>query len=47
MANSEDPGSTLFAYGILLETFVYEILGLLPYLDTLKHSTFKATKYWY
>ena len=42
MANSEDPdqtapsgavwsGSALFAYGILSETLVLEILGHLPY----------------
>ena len=42
MANSEDPdqtapegavwsGSALFAYGILLETLAFKILGHLPY----------------
>ena len=44
MANSEDPnqiapsgavwsGYALFAYGILSETFVFEILGHLPYIQ--------------
>ena len=47
MANSEDPdqtapsgavwsGSALFAYGILSETLVFQILGHLPYYIWLK-----------
>ena len=39
MANSVDPDQTapsgfaLFAYAILSDTLVYEILGYLPYMD--------------
>ena len=47
MANSVHPdqttpssGSALFAYTILLETLVYEILGHLPYLVTAQPSAY-------